>query len=37
MFFTLIWFICWALNSFPHIIHNPIWVITLAICLFIDL
>ena len=37
MFFTLIWFIVWAINGFPHIIENPAWVIFLAIALFIDL
>lgn len=37
MFFTLIWFIVWAVKDFPHIIENPAWVIALAICLFLDL
>lgn len=37
MILTLIWFIAWALNDFPHIIENPGWVIALAICLFLDL
>lgn len=37
MFFSLIWFIVWAVNGFPHIIENPGWIIALAVCLFIDL